>query len=575
MAQTASQGVNGLDQGVSLRYNSASRGTVTDLGYGWGFDTSRDVGLDVPSPTSSIVFHDGSGALATFTRNSDGSYSTPPGLNAQLVATIDGGYILTENSSQEQLQFDSNGYLTAKQNRTGQRLTDTYNFYGSPNSSRDTEGRVTKFYENNLGHIVRLSDPVYRPFTYGYDGSVNLQTVGVIGPNTTTRTYTLGYDGNHDLTSITDPLGNQTQLSYVNNGGSFQVASITRINSTTPVNPTWTFSYSSGSTTLTDPNQHSTTYTYDGSNRVTAVTDPNQHTSHTTWNSNNDVTQEFLPSGTATTYSYSTDGRNNLTAVGFSNGARETWSYSTPSWPYQATGHTDAENNTTSLTYGTPNSSGAGLVTAITDALGHQSTATYTQDGTVNSSTSANGSGTTSYDTYTDSSNPNYGVALPSGVIPPAPLGSPTWQYNTDNQLSSATDGKGQISTYDYNEIGQPAGVVQQGGYGFIHNTYDAAGNQISENDGTNTTTYGYNALDQETSKTVQTDTSPPQTTQSVLYSSDGVDNLLSKSDQSGTTSYTYDPADNLKTVAVHTAKGRALATTRTIKRSAGPIPTA
>jgi len=160
VAQTSSQGVNGLDQGVSLRYNSASRGTITDLGYGWGFDTSRDVGLDVPSPTSTIVFHDGSGYLATFTRNSDGSYTTPPGLNAQLVATIDGGYTLTENTSQEQLQFDSNGYLIAEQNRTGQRLTYTYNFYGSPNSSRDTEGRVTNFYENNLGHIVRLSDPV-------------------------------------------------------------------------------------------------------------------------------------------------------------------------------------------------------------------------------------------------------------------------------------------------------------------------------------------------------------------------------------------------------------------------------
>ncbi len=166
MGQTASQGVNGLDQGVALRYNSASRGTLTDLGYGWGFDTSRDVGLDVPSPTSNIVFHDGSGYLATFTRNSDGSYSTPPGLNAQLVATIDGGYILTDNSSQEQLQFDSNGYLTAEQNRTGQRLTYTYNYSGSPNSIRDTEGRLTKFYQNGQARITELTDPVYRSFLY-------------------------------------------------------------------------------------------------------------------------------------------------------------------------------------------------------------------------------------------------------------------------------------------------------------------------------------------------------------------------------------------------------------------------
>jgi len=549
VAQTSSQGVNGLGQGVSLRYNSAARGTVTDLGYGWGFNTSRDVGLDVPSPTSSIVFHDGSGYSATFTRNGDGSYTTPPGLNAQLVATIDGGYTLTKNSSQEQLQFDGNGYLTAEQNRTGQRLTYTYNFYGSPNSSRDTEGRVTKFYENNLGHIVQLSDAVTRPFTYAYDGNVNLQTVTVIGPNNTTRNYSLGYDGTHDLTSITDPLGNQTQLSYVNTGGTYQVSQITRINSTTPVNPTWTFSYSNGSTTVTDPNNHSTTYTYDASNRVTAVTDPNQHTSHTTWNSNNDVTQEQAPSGTATTYTYSTDGRNNLTGTQLANGASESYGYSDPNWPYQATSSTDTQNNITHYSYGTPNSSGAGLVSVVTDALGHQSSATYTQDGTVNSSTSPNGSATTTYDSYTDSSNPNYGVALPNGVIPPAPLGSPSWQYNGDNQVSVATDGKGQVSTYDYDQLGRPAGVVQQGGNGFIHHTYDAAGNQISENDGTNTTTYGYNALYQEISKTVQTDTSPPQTTQSVLYSSDGVDNLLTKQDAGGTLTYAYDPADNLASV--------------------------
>lgn len=544
MGETSSQGVNGLGQGVSLRYNSASRGTQTDLGYGWAFNTGRDIGLDVPSPTADIVFHDGSGYLATFTRNSDGSYTTPPGLNAQLVATIDGGYTLTENTSQEQLQFDSTGYLTAEQNRTGQRLTYHYNYSGSTNSIRDTEGRLTKMYGNAQGRIYQWTDPVYRIFNYSYDGNTNLQTVQIPGPNTTTRSYTLGYDSNHDLTNITDPLGNQTQLSYVNNGGSFQVASITRINVTNPVNPTWTFSYSSGSTTVTDPNQHSTTYTYDSLNRVTAVTDPNQHTSHTTWNSNNDVTQEQAPSGTTTTYTYSPDGRNNLTGVQLANGATESYGYTDPNWPYQATSHTDAENNTTSYTYGSPGASGAGMVTAITDALGHQSSASYNQDGTVNNSTSANGGGTTTYYNYTNTTVPNYGVALPNGVSPPAPLGSPSWQINVDNQVSVSTDGKNQNSTYSYDEMGRPTGIAQQGGTGSITYAYDAVGNQTSMLDATSPTptTYTLNNLYQETRKTLPSG-------QQINSTYDGVGNLLSKSDQSGTTSYTYDPADNLKTV--------------------------
>jgi YD repeat-containing protein len=73
--------------------------------------------------------------------------------------------------------------------------------------------------------------------------------------------------------------------------------------------------------------------------------------------------------------------------------------------------------------------------------------------------------------------------------------------------------------------------------------SYDGDGNRLSMVDSTGTTTYAYNALNQQTTKTL-----PNGNT--ISYTWDGVNNRLTKADAGGTVTYTYNPDDQVASVA-------------------------
>jgi RHS repeat-associated protein len=513
-------GVNGFDESLPLVYNSGSRGTHTDLGYGWGFDTGRDAGLDLSVPNQ-VTYHDGTGYQATFVK-SGGVYSTPAGMDDQLTQS-GSTYTLTDNTSGEVDAFDANGYLISQADRQGNRLEYSYNFDGTPSYMRNTEAQVTPFTTGSTG-VSQITDPASRTWSYGYDGAStdNLTTVQIPG---VTGSVGFQYDSNHNLTQITDPRGNVTTIAYIGSGSSSQVASITRITSNGSY--TWTFTYNTGSTQVKDPNNHTTTYAYDGSSRVTSVTDATSKTTQYTWTADNHQATVALPSGATTTYTYDT--KNNLTRVALPTGAHDDYTYTNVTYPYLPATATDMQGHTTTYTYIAP-----GLVQVKQDAAGKTTTFSYNSDGTLSRVTNPN-SGFFSF-SYNS-------LGLRSQVTYPAPLGAVTCLYTASDQCSQQTDGKNQTTSFGYtawNEVSSEAPP----GLNPLTYSYDGAGNLTSMTDPNGTTGYQYNQLNQEV-----LDTLPKG--QTISYSWDGAGNLLSKTTSNGTANYTYTGRDELSTASV------------------------
>jgi len=108
-------------------------------------------------------------------------YTTPPGVNADLVMNADGTFTLTYHSSSERLTFTAGGFLTSDADRNGNALVLLYNTDNTLASITDTAGRVTTFKYAN-GVLSRYIDPAGRSSLYTYDGAGNLtQSTDVSG----------------------------------------------------------------------------------------------------------------------------------------------------------------------------------------------------------------------------------------------------------------------------------------------------------------------------------------------------------------------------------------------------------
>ena len=231
-----------------------------DLGYGWRHSYNAFLDLSVGGR---IVFVDEEGRQVYFNGLSAGATVhdevTGDDLSLDNPATA---YTLT-TWNQATMRFDLSGNLTAVGDRIGNTQTIARDA-GNANrisSVTDSLGRSVSFGYDSQNRITSItSNPSGVSLSYTYDatcGSGNLCSATMSDGKTWTYEYT---DSDpHNLTKVVDPLGDAEEINSYYGSGVDKVMQ----QSTPSAQNVLGFSYSSGSTTVTDGLSRTTTYAFD------------------------------------------------------------------------------------------------------------------------------------------------------------------------------------------------------------------------------------------------------------------------------------------------------------------------
>ncbi|GCE25991.1 type IV secretion protein Rhs [Dictyobacter alpinus] len=539
----------GLNNTVGGYYNSQNNWWLTDHGTNWGFTTGRGASLyldDVPSG-GGIKLTLPTGLKAYFAPDGSGGYKDAPSLKATLVHPDSATYELRFHQSGERWIFNQWGTRYEVLDKNNNLIDYHYLDNGDWTGTTDTQGRTisTTLDANHLVKAVTDNTLVggkTRTITYGYDAQLNLTSI--TDANNKQTIFTYDPDGDSELMSIKDPQGRTTTITY---GATGQVSTITDA-----YNKQTTFTYNSGNTVVKDVNGHSTTYTYQDKLQVTKTTNALGKSTNSSFDANSyNVTSyaDALTTQTPTNYQYATNGE--TSQITDPTGATTKFTYSPLSGgqqqnvPYQPTTGTDAQNNVTTNAY-----DNYGNLTSSSDTTGGKTNGSklqysYNADGTPSGSKDANGNTTLyGYD----------GKGNLSTVTPPAPMGKTTLTYDALSRVSTETDGVGNKTSFTYDVFDRILTITYGTGTAnatTVTYTYDNDGNDLTEKDGTGTTTFTYDNLNRQTNKLLPGGTN-------IVSTFDNIGNLTSLNDGTGLTKYGY---NEINLVTTLTDPGNAITT--------------
>ena len=283
----------------------------------------------------------------------------------------------------------------------------------------------TEYEYDSLSNLVKVTDPLGNEtlMTYTRDRKLSSQT----DPSGSTTAYE--YDNENRLTLATDPAGNQTQLAYTDGSGCSSCASGTGNQIETITYPTFKkqFTYDTQGRKLTetdilsDTDSGTTTFEYDNAGNLIRKTDAKDNDTHYAYDTLNRLKLTADPAGGITSYQY--DARDNLVSL------------------------TDANDNTTRFEYDRAN--------RLTKEI--------------------------------------------------RPKGQETvYVYDETGNLAQKTDAKNQLSVYSYDasnrltRIRYYADASDPDPAKTVEFTYDNAGNLLTWNDGSASGTYTYDALNRK-----------------------------------------------------------------------------
>ncbi len=498
----------GEDLSLNAYYNSLTgSNNYQEFGQNWNMSLGRQVYLDESHVATAIILYGTSNYDAYFAHNADGTFTSPPGINATLVDNKNSTYTLTYHSSGQKLLFGVNGSLALITDKNNNKIS--LSDSGATTSSlTDTQGRVVTFGHNTSGRISQVADSTGRSTSYTYDVSNNLTSSTDLAGNITKYAYT-----SSNLTTVTDALNNATTMTY---DSSQRVTSITD-----PMGGVTRFTYNAGNTVVTDANGHATTYTYDSNFKVTSTKDALGHVSATAFDATNyNVTSTTDALNNKNTFTFAPT-TNNLMSVTDGNNNSSSATYNNTSFSYYPDTSTDQQGNKLSYAY-----DAVGNVTSTTNALAAQNNVAYhyNQNGTLGAIIDANGHET------------KYGYDSQGNLItvtPPTPLGAETLSDDALSRVTSTIDGNNNTTSFTYDTLDRITQITYSNGTTKILYSYDADGNLISTTDSTGTTNFVYDALNRMTKKTL-----PDATV--LTYGYDKVGNLTSYTDAGGTVSYGY-----------------------------------
>jgi RHS repeat-associated protein len=543
--------IAGVGQPLDLTrsYNSALADHQTGtFGNGGTSNFSGDVRL-VTIEGGHVALHLGDGAVYRYIKNTGGGFDAAARLEADLVRNPDSTYTLTYRRSQSKWTFTADGKLSKLTDKNGNAITLTYTGTGVLSKITDTQGRDLTVTVNTNGQITTLEDPTGRQWTYVYGGTSGNRLQSFTNPEGDQTTY--AYNGQNRLRKITTPGGRVTLLNYDADG---RIASYVRVtNADDEAGPTTQLRYDqttprcSGptagrATIVTDPRGNETIYCTNTQLQVVSTIDAKGQETATTYTPQGQVQQFSNGTGTGAAVNkatYATSGTNptnNLTEIKGPSGETTTFGYKPPNAnnltdTYQPQNQVTPDGKAQFFGY-----DAQGNLTSVKDtsttAPNQQSTMTRNGDGTIATAKDGENRQTT-YGYYTAADGGSRKGLLKT-FTPPAPRAATTLNYDTLGRVTSATNGNSKTTTYTYDKLDRVKTITFDGG-SVMSFTYDKDGNQTQRADTAGGTYgYSYDELNRRTGETL-----PGSRT--VTYTYDAAGNLLTLTDGSGSTGYGYD----------------------------------
>ncbi|WP_103508651.1 RHS repeat-associated core domain-containing protein [Streptomyces sp. SM13] len=494
-----------------------------------------------------VVLFGATGDAASFTKNADGTFTTPKGYSKDLKKNADGTYTLTDRKSGSKDTYDANGTLTKVTDRNKGAITVTQHDEGSEHKGfKITETRsgrwvdLVKTYPNQW----QAKDHTGRTAVFDLDEDDRL----VKTTDTEGKSTLFGYDSSNRLTKITTPKGRVTVFTYDSQNRVTSMLRATELNGSGHTGPTWTYAHSAdshddaGTTTVTDPEQQSTKYEHDADGRTTKVTDALERSRSRKYDANHNVEEAADAmgvggaSGNVTTYGW--DSRNNLTSSKLPTGATATSGYQTIAGADLPDTVTTADDEKTKYTYDT---AGNTKSVAVEGTGGGNQSFDYNPatptcggfEGQVCKVTTKMTASKSVATTFTYDAKGNLKT-----VKAPAPLGTTTYTYDDLGRVSSAKDARGITITYAYDHRDRIK-KVDSSNYQTVTYEYDSDGNLTQRSDGTGVIKYDFDPLSRETVRTLQ------NAAQTVLaYTPAG--NVDTYKDPAGLTDYTWNKVNKL-----------------------------
>lgn len=461
--------------------------------------------------------------------------------------------------------FHYNRMLMSAADRNGNTITVNYPSYAigtKASSITDTRGRVLSLAYTAAGKLSRLTDSTGRQWTYTYstDAAGVAWLSYVVAPDGSRTDY--GYAaGSGLLEVVNDGSNNEIKLGYDSSG---RVTSmLERDAAGSPTGRLTTLRYLTNSagpyTEVTDPRGNTTSYFYDlNEMRVTRAVDALGRSRQATYTPNFDVATAVDAMGVGgspgNTTRFGYDADNNPTSAQAPTGALSTAEYrASTSCPgggvniYRPKCTASADGNSSAISY---DNTGNATSTVNTTAGGGAETVSYGytgcggRPGQVCSVTDGRGKITRySYNSLGERTR----------IDPPAPLGAVTFSYDALSRLASVTDGTGSTTAYSYD--GQDRIIqTRYAGSTSCTSTDISAGRCITADfradglpantvDQSGMTSFGYDPYGKETSRIT------PNVGQTWLDYDDG-GNVIAAREPAGVTSYSYDQANQLISLA-------------------------